>query len=285
MSKLREYLKNNFSAKRPSTFVVSVKRNKDGMLDELNLATSFLNEAYSNPSVNQRLFHFINDVNTVLTCKYCQNPLQPKLYNARLTGKYYNGTCKNLECRKKLNSDNSRNGCLEKHGVVNISQTEQWREKVKRTNLERRGVEWNTQSKEFLETFRNISLKKYGANHPMQNEKVFNSRMYKLKPYVFPSGKVVQMQGYEWKCLDELLLNEYQEEDIIVGNVEISDKIGSIYYEHNGKNHRYYPDIYIVSENRVIEVKSTYTVKKDSQINNKKDAVLKRGLKYSLKIY
>lgn len=323
MSKLQEYFKNRFNAKRPSTFVTTVKRNKDGMLDELTTKTLFLDQAYAEPAVNQRLFHFINNIDHVLKCAYCQNPLQPKPYNARLVGEYYNGTCDNLECRKRLNSDNSIKGCLEKHGVVNISQTNEWREKVKKTNLERRGVEWNTQSIDLIDAVRasisenkekinekrrktciekygvnsfcetrkfkdaaiNSSLEKYGVPHPMQNEKVFESRVYKRKPYTFPSGKVVQIQGYEWKCLDELLLNDYKEEDIVVGNVEISEKIGSICYEVNGKTHRYYPDIYIISENRIIEVKSTYTVKKDPQINNKKEAALKKGLKYSLKVY
>lgn len=285
MSTLQEYFKNNFNSKRPSTFVTSIKRNKNGMLDELISLTSFLDRAYSDPPVNQRIFHFINGVDQVLKCPYCANPLRPKPYNARLIGEYYTGTCESLECRKKLNSDNSRKGCLEKHGVVNISQTPQWREKVKKTNIERRGVEWNTQSRTFLDSLKEQSLAKYGVPHPMQNEKVFESRVYRRKPYTFPSGRTAYIQGYEWKCLDELLLNGYLEEDIIVGNVEIAQYTGEIMYEVDNKVHRYYPDIYLISEKRVIEVKSTYTIKKDDKINNKKEAVLKKGLNYSLKLY
>jgi hypothetical protein len=285
MSYLKEYISNNFSPKRPSTCIVNLKKNKDGMLDELEQATSFLNGHYSEISINQRLHHYLNGIHHVKRCNYCENPLQIKPFNARISGEFYNGTCESKECRSKFNGDQSRKGCLEKHGVENISKTLEWREKVKKTNLERRGVEWNTQSKEFLNIWKQKSVEKYGVEHPMQNEKVFEKRMYKKKKYVFPSGKIVYLQGYEWKCLDELILNQYHESDIVVGNIEINEWIGSIFYEHEGKTHRYYPDIYIISENRVIEVKSTYTIKKDTKINNKREAVIKKGLLFSLKIY
>jgi hypothetical protein len=285
MSQLKEYISNNFSNKRPSTCIVNLKKNKDGMLDELEKATCFLNEYYKEISVNQRLHHYLNGIHYAKLCKYCKKPLQIKPFNARISGEFYNGTCDSKECRSKFNGDQSRKGFLEKHGVENISQTPEWREKVKKTNLERRGVEWNTQSKEFQEISRNKSIEKYGVPYPMQNERFFERNVYKRKAYRFPSGKIVYIQGYEWKCLDELILNRYEESDIIVGNIEIAKYTGCLFYEYEGRTHRYYPDIYIISENQVIEVKSTYTVKKDIRINNKRDAVIGKGLKYSLKIY
>ena len=57
MSYLKEYIANNFSPKRPSTCIVSIKKNKNGMLDELEQATSFLNGHYVEISINQRLHH------------------------------------------------------------------------------------------------------------------------------------------------------------------------------------------------------------------------------------
>jgi len=331
MSHLSQYLKTQFNPSRPTSAILMLKKNKDGMLDELLEATSFLDEYYSEITTNQRLYHYINQIDYVLTCGYCGKPRSVKERNARIVSSHINPklqghyitTCSSIECKKKHNLIKTEDGVMKKHGVKNISQTPEWREKVQATNLERRGVKWNTQSvnlidavraslsknkekinekrrktciekygvnsfcktKKFKDAAISSSIEKYGVPHPMQNEKVFESRMYKRKPYIFPSGKIVHVQGYEWKGIDELLLNEYKEEDIVVGNVEISEQIGSILYDVNGKTHRYYPDIYIISENRVIEVKSTYTVKKDTQINNKKEAVLKKGLKYSLKIY
>ena len=35
----------------------------------------------------------------------------------------------------------------------------------------------------------------------------------------------------------------------------------AIWYEMDNIKHRYYPDIFIPCENRIIEVKSTYTLK------------------------
>lgn len=51
-----------------------------------------------------------------------------------------------------------------------------------------------------------------------------------------------------------------------------------IMYEFNNKNHRYYPDIYIPSEKRIIEVKSPYTYTQQLEQNNcKRDQVINDG--------
>lgn len=51
MLELDRYYDSSFNSKRPSTFVVSVKKNKNGMLDELIEITSFLDLEYSSISV------------------------------------------------------------------------------------------------------------------------------------------------------------------------------------------------------------------------------------------
>jgi hypothetical protein len=302
MLDLDKYFDLSFNAKRPSAFVVSVKKNKNGMLDELIEITSFLDLEYSNVSVNQRLFHYINKIYSVLRCKYCGSPLMPKPYNARLLGNYYQGTCGNVICRKKLNVDQTEVGVIKKYGVSNISQTKEWHDKVKDTNLKKRGVEWNTQSAEFINTTKECnkinqdeitrkrkltytkkSMEKYGVPHPRQNSKIFERSIgnwFKKKDYILPSGKLIKVQGYEPTVITNLLSN-HKERDIIISNTEMENYIGQIMYTYNEKLHRYFPDIFIVSENKIIEVKSQYTYEKDIEINNlKKQACLNAGFDF-----
>lgn len=306
MSHLKEYILNNFSPNRPSTCIVNLKKNKDGMLDELEQATSFLNGYYKEISVNQRLHHYLNGIRYAKLCKYCDQPLQIKPFNARISGEFYNGTCDSKECRSKFNGDQSRKGCLAKHGVENISQTPEWREKVKKTNLERRGVEWNTQSKEFIEKTQNsiklnilsvvrkrkesyvrnyINL--HGVEHPMQISKIFERSFYKnfrKKEYILPSGKIVFIQGYENIVLDEIF-QKYSENEILINDTDIEKAVGKIFYEHEGKSHRYYPDIFVIPDNKIVEVKSNYTYNISKNINLlKKEACIKLGLDFTFEI-
>jgi len=81
------------------------------------------------------------------------------------------------------------------------------------------------------------------------------------------------------------LLLYYDESDIIISNKEITENIGIIYYEKNGNTHKYYPDIYIKSENKIIEVKSVYTYEKDLETNIlKMNACINAGFKFEFKI-
>ncbi len=100
-----------------------------------------------------------------------------------------------------------------------------------------------------------------------------------------PSGKVVRIQGYEGRALDELL-KKYQEEDLIVSNKEIFERFGTFEYLYENRTHRYYPDIYLIPENRFIEVKSTRTFSVNKQKNLlKRSSVLDKGFAFSFWIY
>ncbi len=133
------------------------------------------------------------------------------------------------------------------------------------------------------------NLQRYGTKYPSQNSIVLDKihkNSYKLKDYIFPSGKIVKTQGYENLALD-ILLKTYKESNILTDNKDIEKKIGQIWYlDNNGKKHRYYPDIYIISENRIIEVKSdwTYKCKKDN-IFLKQQACLNDGLNFEFMIF
>lgn len=66
-------------------------------------------------------------------------------------------------------------------------------------------------SKFFLhsEAFKSIMIDRWGAEHAMQNDELFKkmlkSSFKRDKTFIFPSGKVVQMMGYECFALSDLL--------------------------------------------------------------------------------
>ena len=83
---------------------------------------------------------------------------------------------------------------------------------------------------------------------------------YKSYDYQFPSGKTIRLQGYE-KYAIKILLQNFKEDDIITNR----DKVPEVwFYDENGKKHRYFIDIFILSQNKGIEVKSVWTLKKNN---------------------
>ena len=167
--------------------------------------------------------------------------LETEYINAKTKMKY-RCKCNNIDY---VNYDNFVNGCR--------CNTCRW-DKCKETNLER-----------------------YGCEYPMQNVESFlknKKSNYKSKVYEFKnSDRVEKVQGYEPQAIDYLLENGIQEEDIVV-NVKEMPKFN--YISEDEKPHRYYPDIYVKSQNKVIEVKSEYTYKKELEKNQLKKACVEK---------
>jgi len=117
------------------------------------------------------------------------------------------------------------------------------------------------------------------------NNKSVDKRFSK-KPFTFPSGRVVYVQGSEDKALG-ILIQDYRESDILVEDDRIARQIGKIYYKGlDGKTHRYIPDIYIMSERKIIEVKSQFTFKIHEKTNRLKErACLEAGYRFEFMIF
>jgi hypothetical protein len=104
----------------------------------------------------------------------------------------------------------------------------------------------------------------------MQNanisEKSLNNSL-KLRNFIFPDNLIIKVQGYEPNALQILVDHGYISEDIITSRLYVPE----IWYKDlENIKHRYYCDIYIPFENRIIEVKSTWTYEKDLHINTLK---------------
>ena len=106
---------------------------------------------------------------------------------------------------------------------------------------------------------------------------------YKLKKYKMPSGKIISCQGYENFALDELLFEEKISEDDISTERNCVPEIW--FYDKENVRHRYYVDIYIKSQNRCIEVKSSWTNQPKNFVFEKKEAAENLGYKCDLWIY
>ena len=176
---------------------------------------------------------------------------------------------------------------LKKYGVDYPSKNEEVKQKFKETCLKKYGKNTPLQNEEVKQKIKETCLKKYGVENPSQNTEIMekcSKNAYKLKEYILPSGTILKVQGYENYALDELIQQEnIPEEDIINGCKNVPE----IWYDdENNKKHRHFVDIFIPSQNRCIEVKSTWTAeKKQDNIFLKQKAGKEAGYNYEIWVY
>jgi hypothetical protein len=194
--------------------------------------------------------------------------------------------CKNVfqneEIKEKIKETH-----MKTHGVDNLAKTDEVKKKIKKTFLERYGTENIQELDEIKDKIKETNLKKYGFEHNSQNPEI-HSKMTKsafsTKNFMFPSGYIIDIQGYEHFALDELIDNEHLDENNIKTGSKNVPKIW--YIGEDGKNHRHYVDIFIPSQNKCIEVKSTWTAKLHAKdIFLKQEAGKKLGYEYEIWIY
>jgi hypothetical protein len=193
---------------------------------------------------------------------------------------------------------------LEKYNVINVSQLNDVKNKKKETsrlkyntdyplqhisvkekrentNLNRYNAKNQFQLESIKEKIKVTNLEKYNVEHPSQNQEIqekIQKNAKKFKEYLMPSGNIRKIQGYEPFALD-ILMQQYNEEKIKTDRKDVP----RIKYTVNEKDKYYFPDIYIPDENKIIEVKSTWTYKcKTDNINQKKEACISQGYIYEI---
>jgi hypothetical protein len=189
-------------------------------------------------------------------------------------------------CTQQIKTKKIKEACLEKYGAECPLSSEVIQNKMKQTNLHKYGVEYTFQNEDIKNKIKKVCIEKYGVENPNQNANIMDKCLkssYLRKIYIFPSGTIENIQGYEHFALDELIINEnIDESDIIIG----AKNVPEIWYFDDGKKHRHYVDIYIPKQNRCIEVKSTYTYTKHKRKNLlKEEAAKKLGFNYEFWIY
>lgn len=243
--------------------------------------------------------YITRDTRIIAKCIMCENSFNKSLNKLH---KQRNFGCDT--CAKKIKFDRIKNVMVEKYGVEYAAQNESCMNKMKTTNLEKYGVEHANQSEEVKEKIKKTNLKKYG----LQNEEVKEKRKitnlhrygveyimqspeimeksiknsYYLKEYIMPSRNVIKIQGYENYALDELL-KLHNEDEIITG----SKNVPEIWYlDTFDKKRRHFVDIFIPKQNKCIEVKSTWTLKKQKELVFLKQIKAKElGYLYEIWVY
>jgi hypothetical protein len=185
-------------------------------------------------------------------------------------------------CSLKKKAENYKETCMAKYGVSNASKVPEVIDKINDTFTLNYGIH-PKKTKEVQDKWKATCLEKYGG-HPNQNKEVqakSEATSFHYKDYMMPSGMIVKYQGYENLALDELV-QQYEEEDICCGRLNIP----TVNYYINDTKHVYFPDIYIKSENKIIEVKSEWTITlKRGNVEEKALATVKAGYRYEIWVY
>lgn len=175
---------------------------------------------------------------------------------------------------------------LKKYGVENPQQNKEIRDKTYKTNEIKYGVKHYLQTEEFRDKVTETCLEKYGVPHHSQNAEVAENMLnsaYKRKTYTLPSGKMIFIQGYENYMLDYLLfVDKITEHDIVMKRSTVPE---IWYQDKNGKKRRHYVDFYIKSQNKCIEVKSTWTKQSKNSVFEKQKAAKDLGYGYEIWIF
>ena len=237
-------------------------------LEEIKLKqqeTVYKKYGVKNVSQNEKIKQ--KKIETCLINNGTEYPSQNKDIQTKMT----ETTFKNLGVLHNSQSDKIKQKkietCLINNGTEYPGQSQIVKEKIKVTNTILYGFPCVLQNEDVKEKIKNTNLVKYGVEYPAQNAEIsdkMSKNAYKNKLYTFPSGRTDMVQGYEPFGLDELMNIEKMNEDYIVTQ---RSKVPICWWiDENGKKHRYYVDIFIPSQNRCIEVKSTWTAekKKDS---------------------
>lgn len=189
--------------------------------------------------------------------------------------------------------------CLRLFGVENPLQNEEVKEKSRKSNLERYQTECVLKSKEIQERIRQTMLERYNVVNPLQSKEIRDRKdatclerygtsvimhvpelferckdnAFRRKQMTLPSGKVIVYQGYEDIAIRDLL-ETYQEGEFVMTAKEVP----RIPYVLDGKEHMYFPDIYVPKERKIIEVKSTHTYTFTHEQNKaKREGVIQAG--------
>ena len=247
-------------------------------------ATNMERYGCDNPLKNEEVREKVNSTNVE---KYgCENPfgnleIQEKIKETNVEKYGCEHITQNADIRDRIKETN-----LEKFGCVSSLQNPEVIEKAKATMRERYGCDHPLRSREIRERIKTTNMERYGYEHPMQNTEVFaksKANMYRTHQFTFPSGRVVDYQGYE-RLAYEVLLYVYDipEDDILVES-DIQSRLPPFKYTMNGKTHVYNPDIFIWSQQKVIEVKSSWTATLNPEkIELKKQCILAMGYKYEM---
>jgi hypothetical protein len=144
-----------------------------------------------------------------------------------------------------------------------------------------------TGTPEYKERYKKTCLEKYHTEHASQSIEVqerCEKSGHSYKSYILPSDAEIKIQGYENFALDALL-KTYAEHQLKTSR---QDQPEIWWTDEKSQRHRYFSDIFIPHKNLIIEVKSTWTYEKgmkQGKLVLQREACLRAGYDYKYMIY
>jgi hypothetical protein len=180
----------------------------------------------------------------------------------------YNKCC-STKCSNNYRNVNKRKSTLKKYGVESIFLDKKMKDKIKKTFNKKYNVDNAFQSSFFLKKRKETFLKKYGVENPAQDINIYNKGLKtRFAIHKYKDTNLTYQGSYELDFLEKYS-NKFKIENG-----------PSIKYEKDNKNKVYHSDFYIPSKNLIVEIKSSWTLSKDGEIEEKKKATIANGFNY-----
>jgi hypothetical protein len=183
----------------------------------------------------------------------------------------YNKFC-SKKCAYKSTRIGFEKGMMKKYGTTIPMRSKNSKEKYVKTMIKRYGVPVPSQDKNISNKILQTMNNKYGGNAPVQNADIFNKSFRKrIKVYHYKDTTLLYQGSYEFDFLEKF-----------ANKIDILNGPRIKYIDKNGIKRIYYSDFYIPSLNLIVEIKSSFIILLDSDILEKKAAVIKNGYNYIL---
>jgi len=200
--------------------------------------TNFLN---CNATNVQRLWHYINNIYIVPKCKLCDKEVEFKIAGGVRKGYklFCDDSCRatflNLNKSEQERLDRKekiKQTCLDKYGVEHFFSLDEVKDKKVASYIEKYGVDNPSKLSFIKQKKEKTCLKNYGVTNPSKNAYIHSKKTKNTsKIFVMPSGRKINVQGYEHHALNNLIDFGYLESDILVGKeiLDFTEKIEFIF--------------------------------------------------------
>jgi len=190
---------------------------------------------------------------------------------SRFSNKFNIGykNCCSAECVKIYNRQMFEKGMMEIHGTIIPMRIKKSRDKYEETMMQRYNTIIPAKNKNISNKILATMNLRYGNNAPIQNKEIFDKTFKtRILIHLYKDTNLTYQGSYELDFIDK-----YHDKYSIQNGPSI------IYFFEN-KKHIYHSDFYISSLNLVIEIKSSYILKIDENVEAKRLAVIAAGFNY-----
>lgn len=206
----------------------------------------------------------------------------------KFNGLYGYANCCSKKCIKKLREKT----CVQRYGVSNAYQSPEKKEKIKQTLILKTGVDHNFKDPICREKCKKTWVNNYGVDNPLKSKIIRNKIKNTLQErygveYTHQNSIILEKAFKSAKVITQYKNTElyYQgsyELDFLEKyyNKFVIKRGPTIKYTYNNVNKVYHSDFYIQNLNLVIEIKSSWTVIVDIEIEEKKKATIASGYNY-----